>query len=182
MFSKLRTKSEQRSSKQTRKSRMSCDSGGGIDGSSSESEKHRRRRTQQCYRCHQVGHIARNCPSTAPVESAAPTETVPAMTTRSIEDYWMTTTGREAPSKESWYLDCATTSHICGDRKRFERYTEYTKRDGQEIHDVAGRVAGKAIGVAEIPDQEIAHGSFHRKLRKWRFHFEELRKGVAAAR
>jgi len=37
-------------------------------------------------------------------------------------------------------------------------------------------------GVAEIPDQEIAHGSFRRKLRKWRFRFEECREGVAAAR
>jgi hypothetical protein len=37
-------------------------------------------------------------------------------------------------------------------------------------------------GVAEIPDQEIAHGSFHRKLRKLRFRFEERREGVAAAR
>jgi len=30
---------------------------------------------------------------------------------------------------------------------------------------------------AEIPDQEIAHGSFRRKLRKWRFRFEEQRRG-----
>jgi hypothetical protein len=37
-------------------------------------------------------------------------------------------------------------------------------------------------GVAEIPDQEIAHSSFRRKLRKWRFRFEEHREGVAAAR
>ena len=36
--------------------------------------------------------------------------------------------------------------------------------------------------VAEIPDQEIAQGSFRRKLRKWRFRFEERREGVAAAR
>jgi len=36
--------------------------------------------------------------------------------------------------------------------------------------------------VAEIPDQEIAHCSFLRKLRKWRFRFEERREGVAAAR
>ena len=36
--------------------------------------------------------------------------------------------------------------------------------------------------VAEITDQVIAHGRFGRKLRKWRFHFEELREGVATAR
>jgi len=41
---------------------------------------------------------------------------------------------------------------------------------------------GGHSGVAEIPDQEIAHGSFGRKLRKWRSHFEEHREGVAAAR
>jgi hypothetical protein len=58
----------------------------------------------------------------------------------------MTTTGREAPSKESWYLDCATTSPICGNRQTFERYTQYTKREGQDICDFGGTVAGKAIG------------------------------------
>jgi hypothetical protein len=35
--------------------------------------------------------------------------------TMTIENYWVTDTGRKkAPSKESWYLDCASTSHICG--------------------------------------------------------------------
>jgi len=34
----------------------------------------------------------------------------------------------------------------------------------------------------ESRDQEIAHGSFRRKLRKLRFRFEERREGVAAAR
>jgi hypothetical protein len=100
MFSKLRTKSSKRNSKHSRKS----GSGSESDGSSSESEKHRRRHTQECYRCHKVGHIARYCPSTAVVQSAAPTE-IAAATTTSIEDYWMTSTGREAPSRESWYLD-----------------------------------------------------------------------------
>jgi len=36
--------------------------------------------------------------------------------------------------------------------------------------------------VAEIPDHEIAHGSVCRKLRKWRFRFEERSEGVSAAR
>jgi hypothetical protein len=153
MFSKLQTKSDRR--KQTRKSRKSRDSGSESDGSSSESEKHRRRRTQECYRCHQVGHIARYCPSTAPVESVAPTETAAAAaaattTTTSIENYWMTVTNGKSPSKESWYLDCATTSHICGDRQRFERYTEYTKREEREIRNFAGRKAGKAIGHGDV--------------------------------
>jgi hypothetical protein len=153
MFSKLQTKSDRR--KQTRKSRKSRDSGSESDGSSSESEKHRRRRTQECYRCHQVGHIARYCPSTAPVESVAPTETAAAAaaattTTTSIENYWMTVTNGKSPSKESWYLDCATTSHICGDRQRFERYTEYTKREEREIRNLAGRKAGKAIGHGDV--------------------------------
>jgi len=159
MFSKLRTKSEQRNSKHSRKSRKSRDSGSESDGSSSQNEKHasRRRDTQECYRCRKVGHIARYCPSTAPVESGAATETAAVaaaaattMTTTSIENYWMTVTNRESPSKESWYLDCATTSHICGDRRKFERYTEYTKRDGREIRDFAGSVAGKAIGHGDV--------------------------------
>jgi len=39
-----------------------------------------------------------------------------------------------------------------------------------------------SVGVAEIPDQEIAHCLFCWKLGEWRFHFEESREGVAAAR
>jgi len=150
-LAKTRRKSEKRSSKHSRKSQKSRGSGSESDGSSSESDKHRRRNwrdTQECYRCHKVGHIAQYCPSTAVVESAAPTETA-AATTTSIENYWMTVTGR-SPSKESWYLDCATTSHICGDRRKFERYTEYTKREEREIRDFAGRVAGKAIGYGDV--------------------------------
>jgi len=149
-LAKTRTKSEKRSSKHSRKAQKSRGSGSRSDGSSSESEKHHRRHTQECYRCHQVGHIARYCPSTAPVESVAPTETAAAMTTRSIENYWMIVTNGESPSKESWYLDCATTTHICGDRRKFERNTEYTKREEREIRDFAGRVAGKAIGHGDV--------------------------------
>jgi len=152
MFSKLQTKSEKRNSKHSRKSQRSRGSGSESDGSSSESEKHRCRHTQECYSCHKVGHIAWYCPSTAPVESGAQTETAAAAvtTTTSIENYWMTVTTRESPSKESWYVDCATTSHICGDRQEFVRYTQYAKRDEQEIHDFAGRVAGKAIGYGDV--------------------------------
>ena len=97
-----------------------------------------------------MGHIARYCPSTAPVESGAPTATAAmTMTTTSIENYWMTVTGR-SPEKDGWYLDCATTSNVCGDRGKFEQYTECTKRDGREIHHFAGRVAGKAIGHGHV--------------------------------
>jgi hypothetical protein len=154
MFSKLRTKSEKRNSKHSRKSQKSRGSGSESDGSSSESEKHRRRHTQECYRCHMVGHIARYCPSTAPVESSAPTEPAAAaaattMTTTSIENYGMTVTGR-SHEKKGWYLDCATTSHVCGDRRKFEQYTEYSKSNEREIHDFAGRVAGKAIGYGDL--------------------------------
>jgi len=69
--------------------------------------------------------------------------------TTSFENYWMTVTGR-SPEKECWYLDCATTSHVCGDWGKFERYTEYTKRVGREIRDVAGRVAGMAIEQGDV--------------------------------
>ena len=149
MFSKLRMKSEKRNSK-TRKSRKTRDSGSESDGSSSESEKHRHRNwrdTQECNRCHQVEHIARYCSSTAPVQSSAATESAAAAAamTLSIEDYGMTTTGSEAPLKESWYIYCATTSHICGDRQRFKHYTKFSKRVEREIRNVTRRVAGKAI-------------------------------------
>jgi hypothetical protein len=121
MFSKLQTNSA--TQRQTRKSWKTRDRGSESDGSSSEDDKHASRRTnrrdtQGCYRCYKVGHIVRYCPSTARVESAALTETAAGattMSTTSVENYWMTVTNRESPSKESWYLDCATTSHICGD-------------------------------------------------------------------
>jgi len=161
MFSKLQTKSDRR--KQTRKSQKTHDSGSESDGSSSESEKYRRMNwgdTQECYRCHKMGHIARYCPSTAPVESAAPTETA-AATTTSIENCWMTVTGR-SPEKEGWYLDCTTTSHVCGDRRKFEQYTEYTTRDGREIRDFAGRVAGKAIRHGDVRLRLRLPGGCHR--------------------
>jgi len=124
----------------TRKSWQTRDSGSESDGSSSESEKHHRtnwRDTQECYRCHQVGHIAWYCPSTAPVESGAPTAAaILTMTTTSVENDWMTVTGR-SPEKESWYLDCTTTSPVCGDRRNFERYTDYAKWEEWEIRDFA---------------------------------------------
>jgi len=153
MFSKLRTESEKWNSKHSRKS----GSGSESDGSSSESGKHRHRHTQECYRCHEVGHIVRYCLSTAPMVSAAsmvsaaPTETAAtaAMTTTSIENYWMTVTCR-SPEKEGRYLDCAMTSYVCGDQQKFERYTEYTKRDGREIRDCAVPVAGKGIGHRDV--------------------------------
>ena len=157
-LAKIRTKSDKR--RQTRKSRKSHDSGSESDGSCSEREKHRRRHTQKCYRCHKVGHIVRYCPSTAPMESVAPMESATqtetaaaaaaAMMTTSIENYWMTVTNGKSPSKESWYLDCATTSHICGDQQRFKRYTEYTKREEREIRNFARRKAGKAIGHGDV--------------------------------
>jgi len=165
MFSKLRTKSEKRNSKHSRKSRGS---GSESDGSSSESEKHRHRHTQECYRCHKIGHIARYCPGTAPLESRAPTETAAAAaaaattTTTSIENYWMTVTNGKSPSKESWYLDCATTTHICGDRQKFERYTEYTKREERQIRDFAGSVGGKAIGHGDVRLRLRLPGGRHR--------------------
>jgi len=171
MLSKLRTKCEKRNSKHSRKSQKSRGSGSESDGSSSESEKHRRRHTQECYRCHKVGHIAWYCRSTALMEigastevaAAAPTETaaVAATTTTSIENYWMTVTGR-SPENEGWYLDCATTSHVCGDWRKFERYTECTKRDGREIRDFAGRVAGKAIGHGDVRLRLRLPGGRHR--------------------
>jgi hypothetical protein len=161
MFSKLWMKNEKLNSKHCRKSQKSRCSRSESDGSSSQSEKHRRRiwkDTQESYRCHQVGHIARYCPSTAPVESGAPTETAAAtaaaaaattILTTSIENYWMTVTGK-SPEKEGWYLDCTITSHICRDRRKFDQYTEYTKREELEIGDFAGIVAGKAIRYGDV--------------------------------
>jgi len=95
-----------------------------------------------CFYCHKEGHKVWNCPSMKrgdPHVTKESTETRPKddtitaarvsaeMTT--IENYWVTDTGgKTAPSKESWYLDCASTSHICGDRRKFARYTGFTRR------------------------------------------------------
>jgi hypothetical protein len=85
-------------------------------------------------------------------ETSAKDDTITArVSTETIENYWVTDTGgKTAPSKESWYLDCASTSHICGDRRKFVRYTGFTKKDEREIRDFAGKVAGKAIGQGDV--------------------------------
>jgi hypothetical protein len=147
MFQTLWTKSEKRNSRQTWNFQNSRDHDSGSNGSILESEKHRRRHTQECYRCHKVGHTAQYCPSTTPEDNSAPTETAAAAetTTTSFENYWMTVTGR-SPEREGWNLDWARTSHVCGDRRKFEQYMAYTKRNGREICDFAAMVVGKAIG------------------------------------
>jgi len=138
-----------RKSKQTRKSRKICGSGNDSDGFSSDTEKHASHLTnsmdtQECYWYHKKRHIAQYCPSIAPVECVALTETVAAITTLT-ENYLMTVTNGKSPSKERWYLDCATTIHICGDWRKFEQYTEYTNRDQRHIYNLAASVGGKAI-------------------------------------
>jgi hypothetical protein len=83
--------------------------------------------------------------------AAAPTETAPAAVTTmtSIENYCMTLTAR-SPGKKGWNLDYVMISHVYGDRRKFKQYTEFTKGDGWEICDVAGRVAGKVVGHRDI--------------------------------
>jgi len=119
-----------------------------------------------CFYCHKEGHKVWNCPSMKrgdPPVTKENTETAAkakddttaardsAEMTTTIENYWVTDTGgKTAPSKESWYLDCASTSHICGDRRKFVRYTGFTKKDEREIRDFAGRVAGKAVGQGDV--------------------------------
>jgi hypothetical protein len=117
-----------------------------------------------CFYCHKAGHKVWNFPSMKrgdpPVmkestETAANDDTITAcrvsaeMTT--IENYWITATGGSpVPSKESWRLDCASTLHISGNRRRFVRYPAFNKYDEREIRDFAGRVAGKAIGQGDV--------------------------------
>jgi hypothetical protein len=62
----------------------------------------------------------------------------------------MTVTNRESPSKDSWYIDYATTSHIFGDWQQFIQYLQYAKSDEREIHHIAGMVAGKAIRYGDL--------------------------------
>lgn len=142
-----RRQNEKRNPKQTRKSRKFRDSGCESDTSSSENEKHvcRHSDTQEFYRCHTVGQIVPYCPSAAPVESAVPTETATATMTTSIEYYWMSVIGR-SPEKEGWYLDCAMTSDVCGDRRNFEQYRVYQARgEGNSQLSWNGRKQGHRI-------------------------------------
>jgi hypothetical protein len=118
MISKSQIKSEIRKSKYTWQFRQSCDTGSDSDHSSSDSEKHCCRHTDECDRYHKVRHIAWYCPSTAPVDGTAPPEPAAATTMTSIEKYWMTVTNKESSLKESWYVDCTTTSHICRNRHK----------------------------------------------------------------
>jgi len=83
------------------------------------------------------------------------------ITMTSIENYCMTVAGR-FPGKGSWYLDCATTSHVCGDQRKFEWSTEYTKRDERVICEFVGMVAGKAIGHRDERVRLWLPGSRHR--------------------
>jgi len=109
--------------------------------------------------CHKEGHKIWNCQSMKrgepPVtkkstETAAKakdnTITTASVEMTTIENYWVTDTGRiTAPSKDSWYLNCASTTHLGGDHRKFVRYTEFTTMDKREIHNFAGRAAGKAV-------------------------------------
>jgi hypothetical protein len=86
-------------------------------------------------------------------ETAAKDDTITAagFSAETIENYWVTDTGgKMAPSKESWYLVCAATSHLCRKRRKFVRYTGFTKMDEREIRNFAGRVAGKAVGLGDV--------------------------------
>jgi hypothetical protein len=74
-------------------------------------------------------------------------------TTTTIENYWVKLTARgdsTIPWKESWYLDCAATSHVGVDRRNSIWYTEYARRNEREIRDYYGRAAGKAIGHGDV--------------------------------
>lgn len=87
-FSKLQTKCDRW--KQSRKSWKSLDSNSKSKSSNSEDQtKHHCihwRDAQECKRYHKIGHIGGYCPSTALVESKAPTETASLMTTTLIEN------------------------------------------------------------------------------------------------
>jgi hypothetical protein len=68
-----------------------------------------------------------------------------------IENYWVTDTGgKTASSKISWYLECACTCDICGDRRKFAQYTGFTRKDKREIREFAGRVAGTALDQIDV--------------------------------
>jgi len=133
-------------------------------GDESDEDLGDRKSQLTCFYCHKEGHEVWNCPSmkrSDPPVTKESTEIPPkdgsitaarfSAEMMTIEHYWVTDTGgKTAPSKESWYLDCASTSHICGDRRKFVRYTGFTKQDEREFRDFAGRIAGKAVGQGDV--------------------------------
>jgi len=62
----------------------------------------------------------------------------------------MTVTNGNSPSQQSWNLDCAPTTHICRDQRKFERYTDYSMTEERQICNFAGRVAGNDIGHRDV--------------------------------
>ena len=101
-------------------------------GNESDEDQGDRKGQPTCFYCHKEGHKVWNCPSMksgdppVTMESIVTTaeakddtitatrDSVEMMTT--IENYRLTDTGgNTASSKESWSLDCASTSHIRGD-------------------------------------------------------------------
>ena len=54
---------------------------------------------------------------------------------------------------ENYYLDCAATSHIGGDRRKFSSYRGSTEKDMWEVRDCAARVAGKGIGLGDVQER-----------------------------
>jgi hypothetical protein len=135
-------------------------------GDESDEDQGDRKSQPTCFYCHTEGHNVWNCPSMKRGDSPVTKESTETaakakddtITTRdsaeittTIANYWVTDTGRKmAPSKVSWNLDCASTSHICEDRRKSARYTGFTKKDEREIRDFAGRVAGKAVGQGDV--------------------------------
>ena len=56
-----------------------------------------------------------------------------------LADYFLATTGTVPLQSSDWFVGGGCTTHICGKRKQFVRYTEYGKSEEREISDFAGR-------------------------------------------
>ena len=131
-------------------------------GDESDEDQADRKSQPICFYCNKEGHKIWNCPSMKhsdpPVirvntETAAKDDKITAarISAETMGNYWVTDiAGKTAPLKECWHLDCASTSHICGDRRNFALYIGSTKKDEREIRDFTGRVAGKAIGQGDV--------------------------------
>jgi len=136
-------------------------------GDESDQDQTDRKGHPTYFYCHKEGHKVWNCRSKKrgdPPVTKESTETAAkakddditaardsAEMTETIENYWVTDTGGQtAASKQSWYLDCASTSHICGDRRKFAGYTRFAKKDDRDICDFAGTVAGMAMGHGDV--------------------------------
>ena len=117
-----------------------------------------RKETRECYFCHKVGHLARNCRKKNESQRANSTKEedftfAMGEDTESSEDFTLTLDNDNKSYHESWIMDSGASSHMSNSEKWFseiaklEKPTMVTTANGQEV-----RAEGKGIVVLVVTD------------------------------